>query len=139
MNKDANTRTASWHCHHEALCEFDTEPRENRIAYIKKNKPFNEQELRLRLYQPMSDRGVALLAEYKKVTQAALAEYEKVRQAAWAEYEKVTQPAWAEYEKIEQAALAEYEKVRQAAWAALEALHAKECPGCPWNGSAIFP
>jgi hypothetical protein len=121
-------RTASWHCHHETLCEWDSEPRETRIAYIRSDKPACEHELRLRLYQPMSAKGVKLLAEY-----------EKVKQAAWAEYEKVEQPAWAEYKKVEQAALAEYKKVKQAALAALEALHEIECPNCPWNGLSIFP
>ena len=44
---------------------------------------------------------------------------------AWAAYDK---KAWAAYEK---------------AWAAyapeIEALHAIECPDCPWDGSSIFP
>jgi hypothetical protein len=143
-------KIASWHCHHEVLCEWDIYPRENRIAYIKSHKPAHEQELRLRLYQPMGEAAIAAWAEYEKVKKPAWAEYEKVKQAAWAEYEKVAQPAWAEYEKVQQAAWAEYEKVKQAAWAEyekvkqaawapLEAIHKIECPNCPWNGQTTFP
>ena len=74
---------AYWHIHHDTLAEFATEPIENRIAYIKAEKPTHERETRLRLLKPMSAEATALLAEYEKVQQAAWAEYEKVRQAAW--------------------------------------------------------
>ena len=39
----------AWHVHHNVLIELLTEPIENRIKYIKKFKPKNEIELRLKL------------------------------------------------------------------------------------------
>ena len=102
------------------LCEQSSEPLENRITYIKQNKPKNEVSTRLRLLKPAT--GIA---------------------EAWAEYQKIQQPAWAEYEKLQQHAFAEYEKLQQPAWAEFEkkkeALHKEQCPNCPWNGKTIFP
>lgn len=43
----------AWHVHHEKLWEVLTEPIENRIAYIKSDKPKDEQTTRLRLLKPI--------------------------------------------------------------------------------------
>ncbi len=43
--------------------------------------------------------------------------------------------AWAAYDK----ARAAYDKARENHREELEALHAKECPNCPWDGKTIFP
>ena len=96
------------HCHHEELAEKLSEPANNRINYILKEKPKKEQALRLRLFRPIQGQ-------------------------AWAEYEKVTGPAWAEYEKVTGPALAEYEKVKGQA----HKLICKK-KDCPWNGNSIF-
>ena len=45
--------TVAWHVHHEILWEVLTKPIENRIAYIKSDKPKHEQETRLRLLKPI--------------------------------------------------------------------------------------
>jgi len=42
-----------WHVHHEVLYEILTEPIRNRINYIKKEKPKNEIDIRLRLLKPV--------------------------------------------------------------------------------------
>jgi len=42
-----------FHIHHEVLVEALTEPLENRIKYIKEDKPKDEIELRLRLIKPV--------------------------------------------------------------------------------------
>jgi len=42
-----------WHIHHEVLVESLTEPLRARINYIKKNKPKDEIELRLKLLTPV--------------------------------------------------------------------------------------
>ena len=39
----------AWHIHHDVLVEPLREPIKNRIEYIKRNKPKNEVDLRLRL------------------------------------------------------------------------------------------
>ena len=91
-----------WHVHHDVLCEPLTYPVEDRIAFIKANKPSSEVETRLRLMQPV--RGKLPLRFVK----------------AWS--------AWS-------AARDAYDKARPA----LERLHRKDCPGCPWNGHTILP
>ena len=106
------------HVHHEILIEELTESIQNRIDYIKVQKPKAEISLRLRLLRALEPTEELILAwaEYKKIQQSALAEYEKIRQPAWAEYEKIRQPAWAK----------------------VEAVHKKVCPNCPWDGKTIF-
>ena len=42
-----------WHIHHETLLEWNTEPIENRIAYIKVSKSPEEIPTRLRLLKPV--------------------------------------------------------------------------------------
>jgi len=127
--------TGSWHCHDDILCEWDNWLGKNCIAFIKADKPKAEQELRLRLYQPMSTKATQLLAEYEKAKNAAFARYDKVEQAA----EKVKNVAMAKYFRVEQGAWAEYDKVLKAAFLPLEAKHKIECPNCPWDGTTIFP
>lgn len=70
---------AYWHIHHEQLAEFATEPIENRIQYIKGEKPEREIETRLRLLKPMSAKAKKLL----EVRNAARVEADKVRNAVW--------------------------------------------------------
>jgi hypothetical protein len=141
------------HCHHSELYEKLGENPENRILYILKEKPVNEQALRLRLFRPVERPA---LAEYKKIEGPALAEYKKVERPALAEYEKIEGLAWAEYGKVERLALAEYEKIKGLAWAEygkVERLALAEykkikglahkgliCsePDCPWDGDSIF-
>ena len=99
-----------WHIHHDILLEPLTEPIENRIQFIKVNKPKNEVETRLRLMKPVRGK----LPKLDK----ACAEWGKAR---------------AELDK----ACAEWDKAR--ADPKVLALHAKECPDCPWDGRTIFP
>jgi hypothetical protein len=80
-----------WHVHHERLVEALTEPIENRIAYIKSNKPQTEIETRLKLLHKVKD--------VKKLKRAFSTNDHD----------------------------------------AIEKLHRKECPNCPWNGKTIFP
>ena len=114
----------AWHVHHDVLIEPLTEPIEVRQEYIRRYKPEHEIETRLRLLKPAVG---PLPAAYAKKAWAA---YDKKARAAYAK------KAWAAYDKK---AWAAYEK----AWAAyapeIEALHAIECPDCPWDGSSIFP
>ena len=82
----------AWHVHHQILAEKFTEPLENRITYIKSNKPKQEQETRLRLI--------------KQLTKP---------------FDKSFHPSKHDFKEQ------------------LNALHAMECPNCPWNGKTIFP
>lgn len=80
-----------WHIHHDRLFELEREPIEERIAYIKSDKPKDEVAIRLHLLKPIKHQ-----AEFLTLYSANDA-------------------------------------------IGIRALHAEECPGCPWNGKTIFP
>jgi tetratricopeptide (TPR) repeat protein len=145
----------AWHIHHDQLVEPLTEPISKRRAYIKEYKPKHERPTRLRLLkvvrgklpQPVLTAGAAYdkaWAAYDKAWAAyhkAWAAYDKARAAydkAWAACDKAgtaCDKAGAAYDK----ALAACDKAGAAYAPAIEALHAQECPNCPWDGRTIFP
>ena len=134
-----------WHIHHGVLFEQATEPIKNRIAYIKAEKAEWERSLRLRLLKPVKDqkRLIAILTAYKKAVATALEAYRKATALAWEAYKKAVAPALEAYEKVEDSASEAYKKATALASAkrdrAINALHSKECPDCPWDGETIFP
>ncbi len=101
-----------WHIHHDVLVEPLIEPIENRIRFIKENKPKCEIALRLKLLKPVKGK---LPVEVVKALEA----YVKALEA---------------YNK----ALEAYNKALIKNKKAIEKLHAKECPNCPWTGKTIF-
>ena len=112
--------TFAWHVHHETLIEPLTEPIENRIAYIKQAKPASEVELRLRLLKPVQGELPAALDKARAALDKAWAALDKARAA-------------------HVKARAALDKARAACMPEIEALHAIECPDCPWDGTSIFP
>ncbi len=132
--------TYYWHCHHEVLCEFVGDPQE-RIDYIKMAKPNAEIDIRLRLFQPVKGKLPPDVVE----AEAAYDKAGAARNKAGAAYDK----AWAAYDKARKAcdkaaaarnkAGAAYNRARENHREELEALHAKECPNCPWDRKTIFP
>ena len=120
-------RGIAFHCHHDKLCEYVYDY-DKRVEAIKRTKPVEEQELRLRLFKMIPDDRLPWRdsPEYLACDKAGAA-YDK----AGAAYDK----AVAAYDK----AVAAYDK----AWAAynkeeLERLHIELCPNCPWDGHTIF-
>src|SRR3990167_4277978 len=79
------------HCHHDVLFERLTEPVENRIKYIKENKPKDEIETRLRLMRVLTDEEVAMMP--KEGWKAW-----KARDKAWKAQDK-TRKAWKAWDK----------------------------------------
>ena len=142
-----------FHIHHGVLVERLTEPLENRIAYIKANKPANEIATRLRLIRPAvgveqifkayDEVMVPAWKTYSEAKASAGKTYYEVRASAWKTYDEATASAWKTFNE----AVASAEKTYDAAVAparkafneAVEALHAEQCPNCPWNGETIFP
>jgi hypothetical protein len=115
LNKIMNTQTEisfAWHVHHNILLEPLTEPITNRIAYIKKEKPIEEQPLRLRLLKEI--KGKLPLTVVK----------------AWEAHVKATEA----YVKATEA----YVKALEECKKEIKELHKKECPNCPWDGKTIF-
>jgi tetratricopeptide (TPR) repeat protein len=138
-----------WHIHHDQLIELLTEPLQNRIDYIKANKPEAEIPIRLKWLTPVQhpekvpEEFVKAREAYDKAWEA----YDKAREAyvkAWEAYDK----AWEAYDKARGAyvkAREAYDKAQEAyvkAWEdykpQIEALHREEHPGCPWNGRTLF-
>jgi len=114
-----------WHVHHEQLWEWCYDYDE-RVAYIRAEKPAGEVELRLRLMQPVRavpERMQRAYAEWER----AVAEWER----AYAEREQ----AVAERER----AYAQWKRAYAECAPEMEALHALECPDCPWKNGTIFP
>lgn len=129
-----------WHIHHTVLVEPQTEPIKNRIAFIKIFKHKREIALRLRLLKPV--RGKLPTA----VTNAWKA-YLKARQACnQARNDYLNTPrhheAWDTYMDAGNARDKErdvYNEILANHREEIEALHAQECPDCPWDGYTIFP
>jgi len=148
-----------WHIHHDVLVEPLTEPFATRVAYIKAEKPVSEIDTRLRLMKPVwgklpeLDKARAELdrasAEWDKADaeldkadaelDKADAESDKARaelDKARAELDKA-RAEWAKADAESVKADAEWDKACRLS--SVLALHAEECPNCPWNGETIFP
>jgi len=126
------------HVHHETLLELLTEPIENRVKYIKENKPKEEIELRLRLLRELTEEEVNQLPkgfnQALKEYNLAGEEYNLARLLirAWEKYIQAVVERDLTWEKYKQ----DLEKYKPE----LEAWHKKVCvPDCPWNGKTIFP
>ena len=149
--KRSTVGRAAWHVHHDRLVEFLTEPIETRKTYIRREKPKNEQALRLRLLRVVKGRLPVAVAQawqaYEQawqVAEQAWQAYDQARQVAeqaWQAYDQarqVAEQAWQAYGQARQVA----DQARQAALIAHQVeiltLHAKECKNCPWNGRTIF-
>jgi hypothetical protein len=112
--------TFYWHIHHDVLVEPATEPIEQRSEYIRQRKPANQIETRLRLLKPVKGELPQAFVEARRAYDEASRAYEE----AWRVYDD----AWLAYDDARGAHKTE-----------IEALHAQECPDCPWDGKTIFP
>ena len=146
--------TAYWHIHHETLLEW-TDNIQERIDYVRESKPPSEVEIRLRWMTPV--RGVLpepVVQAEKAYVQASetLVQAEKAYAQAWETLVQAAETLDQAYEARDQASetLGQAEKARVQAWETLvqareaclpelEALHAREHPGCPWDGHTLFP
>jgi len=100
-----------WHCHHDKLYEWVYDYQE-RVDYIKKEKPKNEIETRLRLFKKIKGKLPNELIE------------------AWKRYdeaEKKCDEAWKKYHEAEKKYLPQ-----------LIELHKKECNCKEWNGEKLI-
>lgn len=130
-----------WHAYHAgSLCQYvDIEARR---AQIEKIKPERELPTRRRLMKPV-------VGELPKEFVDACVAYDTA-QDAWEAAWDTAQDAWkAAWGTVQDAWVAAWDTV-QDAWVArkvsyvkhlptIEALHAIECPDCPWDGETIFP
>src|SRR3989337_2916667 len=115
-----------WHIHHEVLLEWSDDIQE-RIDFIQAEKPKHEVEIRLRLLKPVQGALPPKLVKAGDARDKAYDANAKARDA----YDKARDA----YVK----AKAAYNKAYDECLPQIEALHALECPDCPWNGTTIFP
>jgi len=127
-----------WHGHHNMLLERCYDPQE-RIDYIKKHKPADEVETRLRWMTPVEGKLPRVVIEAGKAYCKAGKAYHKAREAYY-RAEVVRDKAGKAYYEARVA----YGKTGIAYGKALrdhkdeiEALHTKEHPGCPWDGERL--
>ena len=133
-----------WHGHHESDCPLEEldgtiEGRRQQIIAV---KPPGEHELRLRLLRPASPEAVEEKAAYRAAKASAQAAYDEAvapaRAAAQAAYDESVE-AWATaYDAAVAPAQAAYDAAVTTALRPILALHAVECPDCPWDGHSIF-
>ena len=130
-----------WHCHHDKLCEYVYDYDE-RVEYIKNNKPKHEIEIRLKLFQKIKGKLPRELEdkEIRQKCEEARQKYEKAGQKckeAWQKCKEARQKyeeAWQKYEEARQ----KYEEAWQKCVTKLEKLHAKECGCKEWNGKELI-
>ena len=110
----------AFHCHHGELVEYVTDYND-RVKYIKKHKPKEEQEVRLRLFKMIPEDR--LPADLIKASEA--------RAKAWEACVKARE-ACVKARETRAKAIIKYTPE-------LEKLHKELCPDCPWDGYTIFP
>src|SRR3989344_533512 len=101
------------HVHHDILLEW-CHNYDERVAFIRNEKPKEEQETRLRLFKPFKGKLPQEVVKAVQELNKARQELNKARQE--------NNKAWQEYDKV----LNDNKEL-------IEALHKAECPNCPWN------
>lgn len=118
MNTEETKKSGMfWHIHHNVLVEW-SDNIDERIYYIKKNKPANEIEIRLRLMKPVKGKlPTEMVKAYKAWDKAYKArnKADKAREKA----DKAWDKAWVKYASQ------------------IERLHAEECDCKEWNGREL--
>ena len=150
-----------WHIHHQVLAETSANIQE-RIDAIKSFKPENERAIRLRLMKPV--KGVVKMstkasARYKRLERqlddaekhlktvksvpaslnAKLAAARKALNALERKASNMRADKYRTESKIRTLRYNMKNFKTRPDMKALEALHKKECPNCPWDGKTIFP
>jgi len=125
-----------WHVHHDELLEWCYDA-EERIDFIKNRKPAHEIETRLTWFQPVKGKLPDAVIDAGEAHNKA---YEEACDKA---YEEASDKARVAYNKASEAYLKTHGAYRKALSDhkdEIEALHAKEQPGCPWDGETlVFP
>jgi len=124
----------AWHIHHTELVEVLIEPVASRVAWICDNKDPAEIPRRLERLRPVLGELPEAVAEAGR----RLIEAAKVCRKVFGEPTRRYRYSEA-FTALGKAGRA-YHKARKAHAKELEALHAVECPNCPWNGEQlVFP
>ena len=127
-----------WHVHHaDVLIEWCRSYKE-RKAFILENKADNNIDTRIRLFKPVRGTLPREVVEAGKSYHEAWKAYDEASKTAGKTHDKV----WKSYHEASKAydeAWKVCEKALKNNMPAIEDLHRKECPDCPWDGHSIFP
>jgi len=158
MKKKMSKHGLYWHLHHNILLEYCYDYDE-RVRYIKANKPPDEIDERLRLFQPVKgklpiriERAVEMFVNmnvdpsktsdkvWKACNELGLAYFRlamdgdvEARETC-IKAQKDYSMAWENHCGAELIYLDELLKIYRSA---IEKLHDKECPGCLWDGKKL--
>ena len=134
-----------WHCHHDVLCEYVHDYQE-RVDCIKKEKPEDEVETRLKLFKKVKGKLPKEFVEIAKKRDETREKYHKAWEKyhkAWEKYneaEKKYYEAWEKYYEAEKKyfeVMQKYLKAMQKYRPQIEKLHKKECGCSEWDGEEI--
>jgi len=143
-----------WHVHHDRLIEWCYDYQE-RVDYIKKNKPENEIKTRLKLFKPVkhpellpkkfAEAGEKYNEALEKYYEAEKKYYEALKKyfEAGEKYDVARKKYYEAREKYYEAgekydeAEKKYDVARKKYRTQLEKLHKKECGCKEWNGKEI--
>ena len=120
-----------WHVHHDLLLEYCYAYNE-RVAFIKNNKPAHEIDERLRVMQPVKGKLPDAIIKAGQAYAEARQAYDKARQA-YAEAWQACAEAWQAYAEAWQA----YAEAIKDNHEIIEKLHAEECKDCTWDGEKL--
>jgi hypothetical protein len=138
MKTKNETKGFYWHVHHDKLCEYCYDYDE-RVNYIKNDKPQNEIQTRLRLMKPVREELPKELVEADKkwdeANKKCVEACKKWNEAdkKWGEAYKKCNEAYKKGNEADKEWYEAYEKYAPQ----LEALHKKECGCKEWNGKEL--
>ena len=135
-----------WHVHHHELIEYCYDLRK-RVEHIKTQKPEGEQKLRLQLLHPVRGKLPEAVVEAGQALGEAYRAWYKAKKV-WGEAKKAQGEAyrarneadrvWDEKRRAWHEAYRGWTSVFAEHHEEIKALHAIECPDCPWDGESIF-
>jgi len=133
-------RGLAFHCHHDILWEYVYDY-DKRVRFIKEDKPPEERELRLKLFQLIPEdripgKNTPAWEAYDKASEAYGKAWEACDKACEAFDREAFNKAWKAFDR--EAFDKAWEAYGKAYGKELEALHTEICPDCTWDGHTIF-
>jgi len=142
-------------CHHNIIVEQLREPPENRISYILSEKPKNEQAARLHWFRPLPQTTADdYRANLKVLEDDYRKKLEPIEDGYRAELKRLYNYYRAKLKVIDDDYRADLKTIEVGYWAKLKVIDddyrakckvfdddliARYLPGCPWDGTTLFP
>ena len=137
-SSSSSSYTWVWHGFHDELCTPLAGSIDERLEEIHSEKPKEEWALRERLLKPIEGQLPEAIIRAVVATAQALEAWHQATYSYKRFDIEISVLDHASYETYCEVRLEEM-KVRASYLPEIEALHAQECPDCPWDGETIFP